>query len=67
MNTNLIKEYHNLTIEKNKSGNIELNKEDIKTLQSICNQIHEQARVEQFHCPQLQALIAYIENLYFLK
>lgn len=67
MNTNLIKEYHNLTIEKNKSGNIELNKEDIKTLQNICNQIHEQARVEQFHCPQLQALIAYVENLYFLK
>lgn len=62
-----IQKFHNLTIEKNESGNIELNKEDIKTLQNICNQIHTQVRLEQFHCPELQALIAYIENLYFLK
>lgn len=62
-----IQKFHNLTIEKNESGNIELNKEDVKTLQNICNQIHTQARLEQFHCPELQALIAYVENLYFLK
>lgn len=62
-----IQKFHNLTIEKNESGNIELNKEDIKILQNICNQIHKQARLEQFHCPELQALIAYVENLYFLK
>lgn len=62
-----IQKFHNLTIEKNESGNIELNKEDIKILQNICNQIHTQARLEQFHCPELQALIAYVENLYFLK
>lgn len=64
---NWIKNYHNLIIEKNENGNIELSKNDIQTLQKICNEIHEQARVEQFHCPQLQALIAYVENLYFLK
>lgn len=64
---NWIKNYHNLIIEKNENGNIELSKNDIQTLQEICNAIHEQARVEQFHCPQLQALIAYVENLYFLK
>lgn len=64
---NWIQKFHNLTIEKNESGNIELNKEDIKTLQNICNEIHTQARLEQFHCPELQALIAYVENLYFLK
>lgn len=62
-----IKNFHNLTSEKNEKGNIELNKQDIKTLQKICNEIHEQARVEKFHCPQLQALIAYIENIYFMK
>lgn len=67
MNNNLINEYHKLVIEKNENGNIELTKKDIQTLQTICNEIHEQARVEQFYCPQLQALIAYIENLYFLK
>lgn len=64
---NWIQKFHNLTIEKNENGNIELNKEDIKTLQNICNEIHTQARLEQFHCPELQALIAYVENLYFLK
>ena len=62
-----IKDFHNLTSEKNEKSNIELTKQDIQTLQNICNKIHEQARLEQFHCPQLQALIAYIENLYFLK
>lgn len=64
---NWIKNYHNLIIEKNEKGNIELTKRDIKTLQEICNAIHTQARLEQFHSPQLQALIFYVENLYFLK
>lgn len=64
---NWIDKFHNLTIEKNEKGNIELIKRDIQTLQEICNAIHTQARLEQFHSPQLQALISYVENLYFLK
>jgi hypothetical protein len=64
---NWIEEFHNLTMQKNQNENIELTKKDIKTLQNICNEIHTQARLEQFHCPELQALIAYVENLYFLK
>lgn len=64
---NWIEKFHNLTSEKNEKGNIELDRKDIQTLQEICNAIHEQARVEKFHCPQLQALIAYIENIYFMK
>lgn len=64
---NWIENYHNLTSQKNQNGNIELNKEDVKTLQILCNAVHEQARLEQFHSPELQAVIAYIENLYFMK
>lgn len=64
---NWIEEFHNLTMQKNQNENIELTKKDIKILQNICNEIHTQARLEQFHSPQLQALIAYVENLYFLK
>lgn len=67
MKNNLINKFHKLTIVKNQNGNIELTREDIQTLQKICNEIHQQARVEKFHSPELQALIAYIENLYFLK
>lgn len=67
MNSNLINEYHKLTIEKNEKGNIELNRKDIQILQKICNEIHTQARLEQFYSPELQSIIAYVENLYFLK
>lgn len=61
-----IKNFHNLPHEKNEKGNIELTKQDIITLQEMCNAIHTQARVEQFHSPQLQAIIAYFEILYFM-
>lgn len=67
MKNNLINKFHKLTMIKNENGNVELTKNDIKTLQELGNIIHQQARVEKFHSPELQALIAYIENLYFLK
>lgn len=67
MNNNLVNEFHKLTIVKNKNGNIELTREDIKTLQKLGNTIHNQARIEEFRSPELQAILGYIENLYFLK
>ena len=62
-----IKDFHDLPHKKNERGNIELTKKDIQRLQNICNAIHTQARLEQFHCPELQAVIAYIEIIYFMK
>lgn len=67
MNNSLVNEFHRLTIIKNQNGNIELTRDDVKTLQKLGNIIHNQARIEEFHSPELQAILGYIENLYFLK
>jgi hypothetical protein len=67
MKNNLINEFHKLTMIKNENGNVELTRNDIVTLQKLGNIIHQQVRAEKFHSPELQALIAYIENIYFLK
>lgn len=67
MNNNLINEFHKLTMLKNQNGNIELTRSDIVTLQKLGNIVHNQVRIEEFRSPELQAILGYIENLYFLK